>query len=110
MVRDYADALLQNARDDYGTQYSPLIASTLNRRTLKQPQGQELKRLLAMPRKTWGIRPSDRILTGANPMHDQNLYQLLYALSEVTKQERYAAEDGLGRTHRMGLQHRNHRR
>jgi hypothetical protein len=92
LVRDYADALLQNARDDYGTQYSPLIASTLNRKTLKRPHGQESKRLLAMPRKTWGIRPSDRILTGANPMHDQNLYQLLYALSEVTKQERYAAE------------------
>lgn len=39
-----------------------------------------------------GIRSGDRTLCGANPMHHQNLYQLLYALTKITGQKRYADE------------------
>ena len=60
LVRDYADTLLDHARDTYGSQHSPLIASALNRTTLKLPQGNTLAQLLAIPRKTWGIRSHDR--------------------------------------------------
>jgi hypothetical protein len=38
------------------------------------------------------IRGGDRALGGANPMHDQNLYQILHALSAITGRKKYAAE------------------
>ncbi len=91
-VEDYANALLDEARDTYGTENSPLIASTLIRETMQLPEGDSLESLLSLERKSWGIRPYDRMLTGANPMHDQNLYQILYALTEVTGNRRYAEE------------------
>jgi hypothetical protein len=91
-VEDYANALLERARDRYGTEHSPLIASTLIRETMSLPEGDSLASLLSLRRESWGIRPGDRMLTGANPMHDQALYQILYALTEVTGNRKYAAE------------------
>ncbi len=61
---------------------SPLITTTLIRSTLSLPEGDSLEALLSLKRESWGIRSYDRMLTGANPMHDQNLYQILYALTE----------------------------
>ena len=81
-VRGYADALLEKARDRQGKVHSPLIASALDRRTLR------FARFKGIP----GIRSGDRTLSGANVMHDQNLFQMLYALSQATGEERYAAE------------------
>ena len=91
-VENYANALLEQGRDRYGDEESPLIASTLVRETLTLPDGDSLEALLSLERESWGIRPHDRMLTGANPMHDQNLYQILYALAEVTGDPRYASE------------------
>ena len=85
-VRAYADAMIEHGRDTYGRQPSPLFAVTLVRKPVGLPkQGERTK---GIP----GIRSHDRMLTGANPMHDQNLYQVLYALTELTGEKRYAAE------------------
>jgi hypothetical protein len=84
LVRAYADALLEHGRDTYGTVQSPLIASALDRKTLALVEG-ELGRIE-------GIRNGDRSLYGANPMHDQDLYQTLYTLTEVTGDKKYAGE------------------
>jgi hypothetical protein len=92
VVRAYADALLEHGRDHYGEVNSPLIAATLDRSTLSLLEGEALNRVATIPREQWGMRPHDRMLTGANPMHDQNLYQVLYALSKATRQRRYAKE------------------
>ncbi|MHC4482773.1 MAG: hypothetical protein ACYSW4_04415 [Planctomycetota bacterium] len=84
IVKSYADALLEHGRDTYGEVQSPLIASALDRKRLSLIE-QKLGRIE-------GIRNGDRSLYGANPMHDQDLYQVLYALTEVTGQKRYAQE------------------
>lgn len=81
-VRAYADALLEHGRDRYGPQHTPLFAAALDRRAMQIGDFPEIE----------GIRKHDRITRGANPMHDQNLYQILYALSEVTGDPKYAAE------------------
>ena len=83
VVRAYADAMIQHGRDTYGEARTPLFAAALDRKTLKLPP----QVLLEIP----GIRKQDRSLTGANPMHDQNLYQVLYALTKATGQRKYAA-------------------
>ena len=92
VVTDYADAMIDQGRDVYGKQTSPLYASTLDRKTGRLLVGPDLHRVQSIPRQPWGIRPSDRSLDGANPMHDQNLYQVLYALTTITGQARYAEE------------------
>lgn len=79
IVRAYADAMITHGRDTYGKVHSPLFAVTLDRKTHTLPTGQALEQLRRIPHEEWGIRPHDRMLTGANPMHDQNLYQVLYA-------------------------------
>ncbi len=86
IVRSYADALLEHGRDKYGTEHSPLIASALDRQTLS------LLQFSGKPKRMEGIRNGDRMLSGANPMHDQDVYQVLYALTELTGQRRYAKE------------------
>jgi hypothetical protein len=91
-VEDYANALLDEARDTYGTEQSPLIASTLIRESMSLPEGDSLESLLSLKRESWGIRPHDRMLTGANPMHDENLYQILYALTALSGNQKYGDE------------------
>jgi hypothetical protein len=91
-VRAYADTMVERGRDRYGSASSPLFATTLDRGSVTIPEGRELESLLNIPQEDWGIRPHDRMLTGANPMHDQNLYQVLYGLSEVTGEPHYAEE------------------
>ena len=86
IVRAYADAMIEHGRDRYGEAESPLFATTLDRGTLAlRPAG------------TWigngpGMRSHDRMLFCANPMQDQNLCQVLYALAELTGEKRYADE------------------
>jgi len=92
IVRSYADTTIERGRDRYGALPSPLFASTLDRKTTSLFQGEGLNRVVDIRREDWGIRPHDRMVTGANPMHDQNLYQALYALTEVTGDRRYALE------------------
>ncbi len=95
VVKSYADTLLEHGRDIYGKVNSPLIATTLDRKSLRIFEQEELDRLWQIRLKDWDnwrIRNRDRMLTGANPMHDQNLYQILYALMEVTGDKHYAEE------------------
>ncbi len=95
IVVSYADAMLKDGRDTYGQLDTPLLATTLDRKTGRLLEGEELKRVAEIPRESWGIRAHDRMLSGSNPMHDQNLYQVLYALSKITGEGRYAeAADG----------------
>lgn len=96
VVRGYVDTLLEEGRDRYGERSSPLVAATLDRDSHRLPEGERLEQLRNLPRSAWGIRAHDRILTGANPMHDQNLYQILYALADATGAARYRdAADGI---------------
>jgi hypothetical protein len=83
IVRSFADALVENGRDKYGSVQSPLFAATLDRKNLK---------LVGKVSKIKGIRKGDRVLKGANPMHDMDLYQVLYDLTEVTGKKRYGDE------------------
>jgi hypothetical protein len=91
-VRAYADCMLAQGRDRYGQVQSPLLAECLDRHTLRLLQGEALQGVAAIPFTAWGIRPHDRMLTAANPMHCEGLYLVLYALANVTGQSRYGAE------------------
>jgi hypothetical protein len=82
IAREYADTMLAHGRDIEGPARSPLFTTTLDRRTLGL--------LTAVP-PLGGMRPEDRAINAANPMHDENLYQILYALSGITGDGRYAA-------------------
>jgi len=84
IVRRYADTMIEHGRDCYGAVESPLFAVALDRKTLKLPEKK--------PASISGIREGDRTLTGANPMHDLNFHQTLYALTKATGEKRYAAE------------------
>jgi Periplasmic pectate lyase len=81
IARRYADTMFAHGRDIDGPARSPLFSTTLDRRTLG---------LLRSAPPLEGVRPEDRAVNAANPMHDQNLYQVLYALSEITGDRRYA--------------------
>ena len=83
IVKSYADTMLEHGRDKYGPVQSPLFAAALDRKNMK---------LVGKAQKIKGIRNGDRVLKGANPMHNQNLYQILYALTEVTGEKRYSEE------------------
>ncbi|MEX1239640.1 MAG: hypothetical protein WEB30_07980 [Cyclobacteriaceae bacterium] len=91
-VRRYADTLIEHGRDGYSDESSPLFASALDPETLKLPEGEMLRALQELDAKDWGIRKNDRVLSGANVMHQENLYQVLYGLTELTGEPIYARE------------------
>lgn len=84
VAKAYADCLMKHGRDTVGKP-SPLFASALHRTELRLLAAGEAKEID-------DIRDSDQSLTGGNPMHDENLYRLLYALSDATGDASYAAE------------------
>jgi len=92
MVRDYADAMIAYGRDVYGGQQSPLFAEALDRKAMRMLEGEILRKAVTIDRDDWGIRPHDRMIAGGNPQHCQNLYQILYALTKITGENRYADE------------------
>jgi hypothetical protein len=79
-AKAYADAMLKEGRDTYGTEPSPLFAAALDRKTLKIGAFGDIP----------GIRNSDRSLGGANPQTDVQLYALLYDLTALTGEKKYA--------------------
>jgi hypothetical protein len=89
-VRAYSDAMIEHGRDHYGEVHSTLFAVTLDRKTLSLPEGSSLEKIQNLSFEDWGIRSHDRILNGANTMRHQNLYQTLYALTEITGDSLYA--------------------
>ncbi len=88
IVQRYADTMLERGRDVYGPQKTGLLLSALDRTTLAP--------LKVRPAAPAGIRRGDRPgrawveMNGANPMLDQNLLRVLYALTELTGEPRYA--------------------
>ena len=97
VVQAYADAMIEEGRDRYGDQHSPLFAVTLDRQTTRLPEGLRRRAIGRLGFEEWGVRPQDRIMEGGNPMRHQNLYQTLYALTAATGDARYAekADEGL---------------
>jgi len=92
VVQAYSDGLIEYGRDRYGETESPLFAAILDRKTMSLPEGERLHEIQNLNYEDWGIRNSDRILNGANPMRHQNFYQVLYGLTEVTGDQHYAEE------------------
>jgi hypothetical protein len=88
VVRGYADAMIEHGRDVYGPQKSGLFLSALNR----NPIGL----LKVRPAPPGGIRRGDRPgrpwveMNGANPHLDENLLRILYTLTEISGDSRYA--------------------
>jgi hypothetical protein len=80
---DYADALVDHGTDTYGSTQSGMILSMMNRHTL-QP-------FSSMPTVPNGVRPADRVTThGSNVNLDQNMYRVLYMLSDMTGDSKYS--------------------
>ncbi len=88
VVRRYVDTMLDKGRDTYGPQKTGLILSAFDRMTMKP--------LTTRPAAPGGVRRGDRsgpiweALTGANPQLDENLLRVLYLLTEITGEARYA--------------------
>src|ERR1043165_3562475 len=88
IVSRYADTMIEHGRDTYGPQKSGLLLSPLNRTTLTP--------LKVRPPPPGGIRRGGRPgrpwveMNGANPHLDQNLLRILYSLSDITGDTRYA--------------------
>ena len=83
VVTNYANALITHGRDKYGPVKSPLIATTLERGTFGMIERDGAPEIA-------GVRDRERVFEGANPMHDQNLYQILFALTQLTGNIEYA--------------------
>lgn len=87
-VYKYADAMLENGRDQFGPQSSGLFLSALDR--------MKLAPLTVRPAPPGGIRREDRVgppweaLVGANPHHDENFLRVLYVLSGLSSKPKYA--------------------
>lgn len=85
IVKAYADAMVAEGRDHYGTTHSPLFASTLNRQTMNIGSVKDYEEIE-------GVRKNDRSIKGANSLRDIGLYNILYMLSDITHNEMYAME------------------
>ncbi|WP_154855013.1 hypothetical protein [Cyclobacterium xiamenense] len=85
IVKAYADEMIKNGRDSYGNTHSPLFAAALDRATMRLGTTESFGEIL-------GVRESDRSLGGANPQEDRSLYAILYQLTAITADEKYARE------------------
>jgi poly(beta-D-mannuronate) lyase len=85
VVKQYAELMMKDSRDNYGDERTPLFASVLNRKTLKIDPALES---VEIP----GVRIRDRSITGANLIHDIDLYQILYQITAITGEKKYANE------------------
>ena len=90
MVRSYADTMIQCGRDRYGADGAPRFPYALTR-------DEEPTLITENPGDILGIRKNDRTLGCANPGAEHGLFQVLYALTEMTGESRYAraADDAL---------------
>ncbi len=103
MARDYADVMIAHGRDTYGSTHSPLFASAMERDPHGLLADTWAKRFEVEEDWGWdsgrdrpyhieGIRMGDRTVSGGNVGHDQDLYRLLYRLSDATGQAGYAQQ------------------
>ncbi|MBD3629994.1 hypothetical protein [Cyclobacterium sp.] len=84
-VKAYADAMIEKGRDNYGDLQSPLFAAALDRSGMTLGSTESFGEIQ-------GVRKSDRSLGGANPQEDRSLYAILYQLTDITAEEKYARE------------------
>ncbi|MHB8864766.1 MAG: hypothetical protein ACYC6N_20355 [Pirellulaceae bacterium] len=83
----YANAMLDKGRDVYGPQETGLFLDLLDRKSLSP--------LETLPPAPAGIASESRRVGGANLQNHENLLRLLYFLSELSGEDRYAqAADG----------------
>ena len=88
VVRRYADTMIERGRDTFGPVQSGLLLSALDRGTLST--------LTIRPAPPGGIRRGDRsgqpwsAMNGANPHLDENLLRILYSLTQITGDSKYA--------------------
>lgn len=85
MAQAYADAMLEFGRDHYGPMSSPDFAATIDLRTMTMP----LESNEATVKLHAEYFRSDDYATSSNPMYHIDLYQLLFALSEITGDRKY---------------------
>jgi hypothetical protein len=85
IVKAYADAMIEKGRDTYGDEHSPLFAAALDRSGMKLGSAESFGKIP-------GVRENDRSLGGANPQEDRSLYAILYQLTSLTGEEKYARE------------------
>lgn len=84
-ARAYADAMLEHGKDRWGKTSSPLFTSMLTRdgyKLLTEDDAPDLSE--------FNIRDHDRAYGSSNVAHDEELYHLLYALTEETGDDKYA--------------------
>lgn len=84
-ARAYADAMLEHCKDRWGKASSPLFASMLTRDGYKLLTEDDAPNL-----SKFNIRSHDRAYGSSNVAHDEELYHLLYALTEETGDDKYA--------------------
>lgn len=84
VVRKYADAMIDLSRSKLPEPKLPLFPIVLTRNTYEIPPGKVGNLVTA--------RVPQEFKNIANPHHDLNLYQVLYALSTLTGEKKYAAE------------------
>lgn len=89
IVQNYLQYMIVNGRDRYGKEHSPLFATTLDRTT-----GNAYSHHPPKPPK--GIRERDRTWRGANHSSHSGLYGLLYEMTHITGDKRYALEADKG--------------
>lgn len=86
LVRSFADAMLEHGRDRYGANQGPMFAATLDLKTLAIPSRDD-KRVQTLYQI---FRNEPHYATATNPQWDQNLFRILYALTALTGEAKYA--------------------
>ncbi len=84
IVQRFADAMVDKSRSKMPHADLPLFPIVLTRDTYEIPKGNVQNLVTA--------RVPQEFKQTANPHHDQNIYQILYALTALTGQKKYAAE------------------
>lgn len=84
-VLAYAQCMMDFGRDVEGEDSTPMFASALDRHSL------QLDTALAAV-EVEGVRPRDRAVRGGNPIHDAELFAVLFMLNDWLGEESYAHE------------------
>ncbi|MBI3679594.1 MAG: hypothetical protein HY235_04280 [Acidobacteria bacterium] len=101
VVRSFVETMMAKGTDRYGSVHSPLFASMLNLETMSlfdirvddllRDSGPQVRALgHGIPDPPAGIRPGDRAPLGNNLEHDIMLLRVMYELSAVTGDSKYA--------------------
>ncbi len=83
IAKAYANALIEHGTDTYGSVHSGMLLSIMDRSTLRPYS--------SMPKAPSGVRSGDRVTShGSNVNVDQNVYRVLYTLTKITGDAKYA--------------------